>query len=122
MSLNFDLREVREFAALDAGTTQAMVFQTMAVGLGSITSTNAREFYLRTKMTDAVYGESGITWETVQRYTGLKTNVTDLTDAAFSRHMAKALRGQASDNVGREERNRADGEVRRVRKSRRSRA
>ena len=90
MSLNWNIRSVREYEELvdggrESAITEMLVWATMAIGLGDITEKNADEFYARVKLAEKLTGTFG--WvegknyslqpEDVQRRIGLSTNVTD---------------------------------------------
>lgn len=105
MSLNWDISKVEDYDDLFVphpefpeertlgGVTQALVFATMAVGLPGISVADRSEFYARVAVAEAlvgpfvIYGDpdkpDGITPEDVERHTGLHTNVTRESRAAW---------------------------------------
>lgn len=97
MSLNWDLREVKDFEELrDSegnldGVTHSLIFMTVGVGLGGITEKNWTEFYARLKLLERLDGpflnrgeeKVEFTPEMVKRRVGLKANVTDETRAKW---------------------------------------
>lgn len=78
--------------------THAMIFMTMAVGMGSITAKNWRRFYARARIIErldgAYYRQGGedmhLTPADVKAYIGLSTNVSTETDAQWFRRVGKA--------------------------------
>ena len=92
--------------------TQAVVFRTMAVGIGRITEENATEFATRSKMYEEMNGMSlyiagedySLTLEDITRRIGLTTNVSKWTDAQFGKIMLKRLRERAEYSVRANER------------------
>jgi len=83
---------------LMASTTEALIWLTMAVGMGTITAKNWRQFYTRVAFVERVFGarrrsvEDGpvfIAPKDVQAHIGLTTNVSRMTDAQFTKHIFK---------------------------------
>jgi hypothetical protein len=70
--------------------THSLIFSTMAVGIGEITSENVCEFYTRLKLWDLSRGfaEDTPSFEDVKKHIGLKTNVfPKTTDIKFFRSL-----------------------------------
>lgn len=118
MSLNFDLSKIENPpeggfwtpATPTAGEdvvpkTKAIIFKTIAVGMGEITRENAAEFYARCHLIELIDGpslllpdpdnegyfiESELTPQDIQDHIGLTTNVFPMESRAkwISRHMA----------------------------------
>jgi len=82
---------------LMASATEALIWLTMAVGMGTITEKNWRQFYTRVSFVERVFGarrrnEKGpvfIAPEDVKAHIGLTTNVSKMTDAQFTKHTFK---------------------------------
>ena len=93
MSLNWNVQKVdnyEEMQETESGITDAVVWLTMAVGIGEITETNVEEFAQRTALVQMLNGPwlvRGIyvTEEMIRRRIGLYTNVSDETWAAWSK-------------------------------------
>lgn len=93
MSLNWDISKVADYKEMqetESGITDAVIWLTMAVGLGEITEANCDEFIRRTALVQAVTGpflSHGIyvTDEMIRRRIGLGTNVSDETFAKWSK-------------------------------------
>ena len=98
--------------------TQAVMFRTAAVGIGSITEENAEEFATRSKMYEEMNGTSlyiagedySLTLEDITRRIGLVTNVSKTTDAQFGKMMLRRLRERAKYSVA-ADKHRAKNEV-----------
>jgi len=124
MSLNWSVKDVKDneftwtIAPEDAPTmgiskgdevwtplTMAMVNLTMTVGIGKLTDEVAPEFYARVKLCEKLYGcfwyngkgeHQEITWDDVQRYVGLGSNVSFESRTKFlKRHVV----GELDDSV-----------------------
>jgi hypothetical protein len=117
MSLDFDVRKMRNFEVLTSmpqvdtkgewkedgerwhHITEALVFATMAIGIGSITATNWIEFYQRLHAVELVSGPylrrhkdryheaNYITPLEVYMHIGLHTNASSLSLAKFREHL-----------------------------------
>lgn len=89
MALTYDLSKCaawnkdEETKEAEWEVTQGMIFQTMSVGLGSITEKNEAIFYARQYIWNMLNKFTPFTPEQVHSYVGLKTNVGDETDAAW---------------------------------------
>lgn len=133
MSLNWDISDVKDYEEIsirhdDYGDndhltreqlaqsliTSALVWRTMAVGIGRITEENAKEFALRSKMLEEMNGTTlhlngedySITLEDITRRIGLTTNASKFTEAQFAKTMVKRLRERAESRVFRDEKGR----------------
>jgi hypothetical protein len=115
MSLNWDIRKVKNsdeycFHEDDEGNsrlsnlTNALIWATITVRLGTITDKNWEEFWTRLHMTELVYGctlrnvdgtEHHITPEEVKAHIGLSCNVCDESKQKFHTAMARGLRDKA---------------------------
>lgn len=90
MSLDWQLTKIRDYETVclvDDGTgrqilnprTNALIYATMAVGMGDITEKNAPEFYARVRYWDLLHGirpDERITPADVWAHVGLHTNVS----------------------------------------------
>ena len=124
MSLDFDISEVKDYEEIkvchewadentteqqirESWKTQAIVFLTMAIGMGSITESNHREFATRIIMWEDVNssylrlgGEAyRLTYQDIHRRIGLFTNVTEKTKAQFAKTIAQDLRNVVEHQV-----------------------
>ena len=98
MSLNWDVSKVADYKEMqetESGITDAVIWLTMAVGLGEITEKNCEEFARRAALVQMLNGSwliRGIyvTEDMIRRRIGLHTNVSDETWAAWSkRYLSK---------------------------------
>lgn len=94
MSLDWDLSKIEDRDTVCRVTdadgnkvmspaTHALIWSTMAVGLGQITEKNAEVFYARVSYWEALRNipqDERITPTDVQAHIGLRTNVSDETD------------------------------------------
>jgi hypothetical protein len=117
MSLSYDLSGCADFEELSSEQewpiTNTIIFSTMVLGMGSITEANVGKFIERTAAYQTVSGPLmqrvadgqiegvPVTADMIRRRIGLKTNVTDTTDAKFKRHMADLLMRNAQQGGGR---------------------
>jgi hypothetical protein len=114
MALTYDLSRIKDWQVVCVDgdglnpVTQALIFKTMDVGIGEITSDNWREFAARLELCEDVFGamltdgEGGnvrLTPEDVYRHIGLKTNV--FPKESWATFYAK-LRKDAEQRVNRE--------------------
>lgn len=105
MSLNFQLDKIKDFEAVcyTDGTmnprTEAIIFITMAIGMGSITEKNLSEFVRRIEVFQDIHGgliydcdgrKARITKEDVEKHLGLTTNVRLETPGKFKKAMEMA--------------------------------
>ena len=107
MALNFNLAKLRdrEFANAEPTVTDAIIWSTMAVGLGKITEENVPEFLARLHFVEALNGpflRNGdltpypITLDILLKFVGLTTNVSNETQLTFmKRHAQGYLRERA---------------------------
>lgn len=119
MSLNWDVSAVQsdaKFVTNADGTkvlspvTNALIWLTMIVGMGSITVKNARDFYARVKLYESLFGsyltkrehEIGATWverpltaEDVRAHIGLRTNVSMESDTAWRKRILLSFTTEA---------------------------
>lgn len=88
--------------------THALIWHTMAIGMGSITERNWQEFYRRVHCRERVAGSLLLSSEgsphhikpqDVRRHIGLKTNVAEESAAAFNGSTMRILREQAEREV-----------------------
>lgn len=113
MSLNYDLREIKQYKRLFEKTEngnskmkavpQTIILSTMSVGMGKITEKNYEKFYNRLHLLETVHGTffwerkrgraipKYITKDEVKRMIGLKVNVMDLTPGQFLKRFDKNL-------------------------------
>lgn len=125
MSLNWNIEDVRDHEEIairhdDYGNdhltreelaqsliTSALVFRTVAVGIGHITKDNAEEFATRSKMWEEMNGTTlylnsedySITLDDITRRIGLRTNADRMTETQFGKRMLKRLRERAEYSV-----------------------
>lgn len=114
MSLNWDITNVKDFEELQEGEpwsiTEAMIFDTIAVGIGRITENNWYEFYARSTVWGKINmkplrgpdGPLGFTPEDVHRRIGLHTNVSEISRTEFLKKIDKELdqlQGQAERKI-----------------------
>jgi hypothetical protein len=100
--------------------TEALVFSTMSVMMGSITEKNWREFYSRVAMKEAALGASlingdgspaYITPEQVRAHIGLTTNVRTESAGKFNGWLVRGLRRDAESRLRRETESLAESRV-----------
>ena len=101
MSLTYDLtkisQEIQESEKM-SDTTYRMIWATLMVDIGIITTDNAEEFLARTMLMDSLYGTKPFTLDEVRAHIGLKTNVPTLTRAKFLKKVSKfTLTGRMRD-------------------------
>lgn len=106
MSLNYDLSKIDNFAKLaktQPGMVQTMCFATMFVGCPVIAESGKdswRTVFKRIRMWEAAHGNLGsrpITPADVQRFIGLWTNASRMTESQYGKHLAQGLRNRAED-------------------------
>jgi hypothetical protein len=90
MSLNWNMTKVDDLDALHAidgewAKSEALIWCSMAIGLGGIDEGNWAEFYARIVYVDRLIGytDRTLTAEDVHRRIGLYTNVSDETKLQF---------------------------------------
>ena len=112
MALTWDLGKIKNYEELCFSTdedgnekmtpqTEAMIWLTMAIGMGNITEKNAAQFYARVHFYETMFGsflvsfdDNGkkyhpITPEDIVNHIGLHTNVSLESDASFKNRMFK---------------------------------
>lgn len=114
MSLNWELKDIADWQSVCrtpegrlAPVTEALIWTTMAVGIGDLSEKNAGEFYARMKLLRAldggigVYDETGeraITADEVRAHIGLWTNATTEKRDAWVKHVtARQMRDWAEE-------------------------
>ena len=89
-------------------TTHCLIFASMSVAMGSITDKNAKEFFTRLSMLETAFGafrrdEEGkatpFTFNEVKAHIGLRTNVSEEANAAFSKRLASNMRRDAVNRM-----------------------
>jgi hypothetical protein len=115
MSLNYNIATVANFEdrcynELDDGkyeltdATNILIFATMIVDMGTITTENAEKFYTRYRMICAAQGrDSPVTLQDVRDHVGLSANVNDKTDAFFAKKAGLSLRDRIEREVAQEQ-------------------
>ena len=118
MSLNYDIRNVPERFKEDGewAITNALIWGTLSVQMGSISVENWKEFYTRCHMVEAVYGpwlmeqdDDGkpvprrIQPTDVRNRIGLHTNAGTMSPAKFKTGLDRGLRDQAKGRIMRSE-------------------
>jgi hypothetical protein len=108
MSLDYDLSQIKnrsEVCFVDGYMTvecQNIIFTTMAVGIGQITEANYVEFAVRANMLGGfnVHDDANrnMTPETVMKYVGLRTNVSNETRASWMKRIFEAQMMTANYN------------------------
>lgn len=101
MSLNYELGAIHEWQKASENPLKPedmhpvlhyLIFGMMAIGIGTITDKNIRKVYERYCIYQLMCGpairfgdgtELYVTWDDIERYKGLATNVTTETDAQF---------------------------------------
>jgi hypothetical protein len=93
--------------------TEALIWHTMGVGIGTISEANCGEFYGRVKLVETLHGPSlygpdgprPITAEDVTAHIGLSTNVSKTSRAEFYKHHVASYIDVAAREVARKEAN-----------------
>lgn len=117
MALNFQLGDVAEHEELlkpdgkPDVVTEVIIFSTMYLGINAITEATAEKFAVRTEAWQMAFGPLASQWagdkwtprpitlQDVRRHIGLRTNASQLTDAAFRKHLAETLLRDAETTV-----------------------
>ena len=112
MALTFDLAAVIAREGADyvtsptdddrlAGTTDALIWATMIVGISRITEQNAAEFFARVAAYEGAHRlrrfGPAVTFEDVWRHRGLATNASRMTPAAWGKRIASIWKEKADD-------------------------
>lgn len=100
MSLNYDITGIEDFMELQDEVepddwrirpiTQTIIFTTMAVGMGEITTANYEEFYARAQLFELLNKipfAQRISYDNIHRHIGLRTNVSFESWAKWSRRL-----------------------------------
>lgn len=120
MSLTWDVSRCEDYRSLttdaEAPITEALIFATMAIGMGELTETNFDKFATRlnvwaevagplvTEATDDGLRPVPITVADLRRRIGLRTNVSTMTDARFKANIFRLLMDKARSTVERQKR------------------
>ena len=108
MSLNYDLQNVKADYKSDEGwaLAHALIWGTMSVGMHSIDEKDWEEFYTRAHIVQTIHGgwlwddeaktTRHVTVDEIRSFIGLRTNVTNQTNAQFKNRIDRALRDQAN--------------------------
>ena len=108
MSLNYDLQNVTADYESNEGwkIAYALIWGTMSVGMHSIDEKDWEEFYTRAHIVQTIHGgwiwddvtkrTRHVTADEVRSFIGLRTNVTNQTNAQFKNRIDRALRDQAT--------------------------
>ena len=116
MSLDYKLGNVEDFEALAADpvervVTECVIFLTMAVGLGEITTSNVDEFAMRVLVHEGANGPlmrdgdgqpRPMTYADIERRIGLTTNVAQESRAAWQRRLMSGLVSDAEYTLSRQ--------------------
>jgi hypothetical protein len=101
MSLNWNIEKCKNWKELNVKpqwpVTDSLIWATMAVGISTITKTNAEEFHRRLHLYEAQEGSylleggkpSPITLEDVERRIGLSTNAGSLSKTEFKKKLER---------------------------------
>lgn len=116
MALNWELGEIANWKEVCrtengtlAGITECLIWATMTVGLGRITASNAKKFHDRLHAWETAIGpfrsdDQHLTFDDVARHIGLRTNVSNLTNAQFRKKLMRSLEEESrrarNRNVG----------------------
>lgn len=108
MGLRWDLTKCENIAELQAKKqwpiTEAMIFRCMSVGLMTITEKNVEEFHTRSCMLERIDGPffsnskgegESLGLDTIRRYIGLSTNVSNSTRTQFNKRIMDSVRRDA---------------------------
>jgi hypothetical protein len=107
MSLNYDLQNVTADYKSDEGwaLAHALIWGTMSVGMHSIDEKDWEEFFTRAHIVQTIHGgwlwdketqkARHVTANEIRSFIGLRTNVTNQTNAQFKNRIDRALRDQA---------------------------
>jgi hypothetical protein len=104
MSLNWSIEKVADWKELtldknELELTQAIVFETMVVGIGQIREGTWAEFKARSDLWRTLDGEELIPAEAIKRRIGLSTNVSPETSGHFAGRIAKAFMQRTARRV-----------------------
>lgn len=79
-------KKIENYEEVDPSLAKAMIFSTLAVGFGEITEKNKKRYFNRLNLLQKVNGpwfDRFVTQQDVDRFVGLKTNVTNETKSQF---------------------------------------
>lgn len=109
MSLNFDFTRCADRGAcVDGdghvtGALETIVWATMFVGMGEITTRNAGKFALRLRAYETAVAPistgSRVNEDVVRRYVGLRTNVSSKTDVQFAAWIGRIVMDRAKKEL-----------------------
>lgn len=95
MALSFDFTNVEDYSRIvdeDPNSIEFIVFETLFLGMNSITEENAGEFYARHKVYDGVSRyptRREVTPAFIRQFIGLRTNASPLTETQFRTKVVK---------------------------------
>lgn len=75
---------------------ETLIWRCMAVGLRGITEENLQTFIERSAMWTYVHGGVRVNAESVAKHIGLRTNVTNETDAQWRKHLLASIERSSS--------------------------
>jgi len=114
---NDEKTEIRKLNSV----THALIFGSMAIGIGKITQANHEEVYLRYAMEEKIFGtrlrrkneegewvDRSITLADIKRHIGLGTNVSLDSKAKYKNHLMRNLREAAERWLAAEKRKSAE--------------
>ena len=98
MSLNYDLTKCENLRFKDESLTEeerdaawwwteAVIFRTMAVGIGEITAENAIEFWTRNMIYSLLTHDPRLSYELILEHVGLTTNVPKESDTKWRKRI-----------------------------------
>lgn len=110
MSLSYELTDINNYERLCwedlngeqvlSNVTEAIVFATMYVDIGTITKANADEFYIRYDMFCRASGMTNrLSISDIKDHIGLRTNVSTETKAKFQQKVLNVLRDSAESQL-----------------------
>jgi len=79
--------------------TDMLIWLTLALDLNGITAANVEKFLLRLRMYEVVTGSTKLTEEQVRAHIGLKTNVSNETDAKFAKKITRIVQDRAEQAI-----------------------
>lgn len=95
MALSYDFTNVEEYSRIydeDPNAIEFIVFETLFLGMNTITEENAAEFYARHKVYDGVSQyptKREVTPAFIRQFIGLRTNASPLTATQFRTKVVK---------------------------------
>lgn len=108
MALHYELGQIENWQDLDSGLTQCVCFALMFVGVPTLDADAPGIALTRIRMWEKVHGairSDGrfLTKADLDRYHGLRTNASRLTDARFRKQLMEGLERKAREDLQREE-------------------